>query len=428
MFKGLKRRLTLINTAILLVFLLLMAAAVYAFMDRWLSRDMDRRLAEAAVRVESLTQLPPDRPVRSEDKEGPEIRGDNPYREPLRLIWVLRGQDLEVTAISPDSGQAAIITLAQAEKAQAANGPQAATVTLDGEKFRLLSLPYERQDARGVVQVLQSEAMERRFMANLMTLFLALGLASILPAAAIGWYLAGRALIPIRKSWQQQQDFVSDASHELRTPLAVVQTNLEVALGNARGGLGENRVWLGNALTETKRMGKLINDLLLLAEADAQQVYLDPQLFDLSGTARQTADQLRPLFDAAGLQFSQHIPHDLLLEGDEARIRQLLVILLDNARKYTPPGGQVTLELAARPGKILEISVRDNGPGIAPEDQENIFKRFYRVDKARSRAEGSSGLGLSIADWIVRAHQGRIRVESQPGQGSRFIVQLPAAE
>ena len=419
MFKGLKRKLTLINTTILVVFLMGLVSIVYLYMNHGLIRDMDHRLAAAAGRVQALDQLPPERPKLQDGDPGPDGPDDNKPRESLKMIWVLRNHDLQVTAITPDSGRAAEISLEQAKKVLAENQAQAVTLNLDGETVRIFSLPYNKNGVQGVVQVIQSVAMEWDFLANLMSLLIVLGLAGILPAAAAGWYLAGKALIPIKKSWQQQQDFVSDASHELRTPLTVVQANLEVAMGNTDSSLAENQVWLNNALAETKRMGKLINELLLLAEADAQQVLLDPQLFDLSATARETAKQMRPLLESAGLSFKQAIAPDLIAVGDEQRIRQLLVILLDNARKYTPSGGQVSLEMTGRPGKV-EIQVADSGVGIAAADLEKIFQRFYRVDKARSRAQGGSGLGLAIADWIVQAHGGKNQGGIPAGSGQLF--------
>ena len=233
----------------------------------------------------------------------------------------------------------------------------------------------------------------------------------------------------IQQLFQAQQRFIADISHELRTPLTTIRGNLDLLRRLVRR-LAEHapapqkehlEACLDDIQSETERMARLINDLLLLAQADAGitiqrvPVELDTLLLDVYRQARVIAD---------GVQVSLGHEDQAIIPGDPDRLRQLLMNLVDNAIKYTPEGGRVTLSLYREDGWV-RIQVADTGIGIPPEDLPHIFERFYRVDKARSREKGGTGLGLSIARWIAEAHGGRIEVESQVGKGTTFTVWLP---
>lgn len=174
-------------------------------------------------------------------------------------------------------------------------------------------------------------------------------------------------------------------------------------------------------------MTKLVADLLTLARADSSVDHIIKEEVELSAIAEPFVRTMQPLALAKEITLELVSGDEIVLQADRERIGQLIVILLDNAIKYTPCGGRVeiSLERAYTTRESAVIRVRDTGEGISTEDRERIFKRFYRVDKARSREAGGVGLGLSIAKWIVDAHKGKIKVESRPGQGSTFIVILP---
>ena len=231
----------------------------------------------------------------------------------------------------------------------------------------------------------------------------------------------------IETAFTRVTEFTADASHELRTPVSLIRTEAELALRRSRTD-DEYREALRHILLEAERTTSLIEELLALARADSGQQQLDIQPLDLRSTLQEVATGWRAVAGVRGLQFSERIREaELRILGDAAALRRVINILLDNAFKFTPvPGGVVTLCAEERDGRAL-ISVRDNGMGIAEENHARIFERFYRVDQARSREFAGAGLGLSIAQWIVEQHQGRIRVESVLGAGSIFWVELPLA-
>jgi signal transduction histidine kinase len=174
-------------------------------------------------------------------------------------------------------------------------------------------------------------------------------------------------------------------------------------------------------------MSHVVEDLLLLSRADMGKIHLKSEFINLNEMLTDLADATAILGTEKDLAITYRHGRELLtVEGDPARLYQMLLNLLDNAVKYTPHGGAVTLTLH-KDGEFAEIRVRDTGIGISREDQKKIFNRFYRVDKARSRAQGGVGLGLSIVEWTIMAHNGTISVDSDPGVGSTFIVRLPLA-
>ena len=236
--------------------------------------------------------------------------------------------------------------------------------------------------------------------------------------------MAGRSLIPIIKSWQRQQEFVSDASHELRTPLAVVQTNLEVVKGSQNETVKSQSYWLDNAYDETLRMNKIIEDLLFLARADSGQKILEKEKLDLSFLLMDVCEKLIPIAANKQLQIIANVDENLSIWGDGNKIRQLMFILIDNAINYSSPNKVIrVLAKEIKNGALIEVI--DQGIGISHKDLNRVFDRFYRADKARSREQGGTGLGLSIAKWIVDIHKGRIDIESKEQEGTKVVAFLP---
>ena len=231
-------------------------------------------------------------------------------------------------------------------------------------------------------------------------------------------------LARIEDLFRAQQRFVADVSHELRSPLTAVRGNLDLLKRGAADDPTERAQMIEAMDSETARMSRLVSDLLLLARQDAgipiarHPVELDTLLLEIYRQAQITA---------RGIKVTLGAEDQAIIVGDRDRLKQVLLNLVDNALKYTPQGGEVTLSLT-KDDAWVKISVRDTGIGIAPDDIPNLFGRFYRVDKARSRDAGGTGLGLAIAKSVVDAHNGKITVESELGKGSTFTVWLPLGE
>lgn len=247
-------------------------------------------------------------------------------------------------------------------------------------------------------------------------------------AAFVGHLLAGKVIIPIKQAFSRQREFVADASHELRTPLTLIQTSVDAVQSDTDQKLSPFSIQvLDDMKSEIRRMAKLITDLLTLARADAGTTTIMKEKFDLVAAAEPLIRSLQSLAAAKTLQLEMSGDETVPIMADRERICQLLLILVDNAIKYTPAGGRVDVLLTrtVAPKPAVAITVHDTGEGIPENERKLIFERFYRIDKARSRGEGGTGLGLSIAKWIVDVHGGKIKVESTPGKGSSFIVNLP---
>lgn len=225
------------------------------------------------------------------------------------------------------------------------------------------------------------------------------------------------------QAFTQQRRFVADASHELRTPVTAIRSITDVALEDTLS-FAEYHEILSEINAESERLGLLINDLLVLARADEDQMPLDHEPVRLDLLTCDVVDTMEPLANERGIKLQLQTLEPATVTGDTARLIQVLMGLVDNALAYTNAGGTVSLNVETR-DDVACLTVRDTGIGIDEEDRAHIFERFYRADPARSRAAGGSGLGLSIAHWIVQAHSGALTVESQVGQGSTFTVTLP---
>ncbi len=229
------------------------------------------------------------------------------------------------------------------------------------------------------------------------------------------------------KAFAQQRRFVADASHELRTPVAAIRSMTDVILAQqAPVSRRDYRAALNEINIEAERLSHLINDLLALARADEGETLLEWEPVRLDLLATDVLATTETLATERGISLELGKQESAVVLGDEARLIQVILNLIDNAIAYTDPGGKVQLSVEVN-HKNAYLAISDTGIGIEPEHLEHIFKRFYRTDPARSHAAGGSGLGLAIVDWVVHAHGGTVSVESRVGQGSTFRVILPLA-
>jgi len=290
---------------------------------------------------------------------------------------------------------------------------------------RVVSMPmYDDSDELvGVMQYARSLQRVRSTVNELVLVFLPLGIGGLGLAAIGGAYMAGWARRPVREAFERQRAFIADASHELKTPLTLIRADTEVL----RRGLDDpdDRELTDDVLVETDRMSNILSDLLLTARLDAGKLLVDEEEFDLVPVILDATDRFGKQAASRKLRLEIDEPPDgLLARGDPSRTGQILGVLLDNALAHTPPESGVTLAARPRDG-LVETMVSDTGPGIPPEHLSRVFERFYRVDKARSRAGGGTGLGLSIARDLARAQGGELRAENAEGGGAAFRLSLP---
>ncbi|GAE87704.1 sensor histidine kinase [Acetivibrio straminisolvens] len=286
-------------------------------------------------------------------------------------------------------------------------------------KFKFLKIPK----AYGYIIVFLDYSVEEKMFKPLISISTFIVLLSVVLVFSTSLFLASRAIKPIKTSWEKQMAFIADASHELRTPLAVVNSNLEIVMENENETIESQMKWLNNIQSELERMKKLVDDLLFLARADAEDE-MPKEYFDLSSLVHKIFDEFTPLCQKKDIEFLLDTKDNIIFYGNEFRIKQLITILLDNAIKYTGEEGKVELKLESHTSTV-QLSVSDTGEGIPKEHIDKIFDRFYRVDKSRSRNHGGAGLGLAIAKCIVNEHKGNINVSSVVSEGTKFTVSLP---
>jgi heavy metal sensor kinase len=227
----------------------------------------------------------------------------------------------------------------------------------------------------------------------------------------------------LQRSFDQVRQFTADASHELRTPLTILTGELELSLRSMRTPQ-EYQKTISSALDEVLRLSQIVSKLLILSRAEAGQLDIQHEDIHMKDLLEDLIEDAEVLASSKNITVSFDVPSDVVVSGDAPRMHELFLNLIDNAIKYSSTGASLHIALEHVDGHAL-VHVQDTGIGISKEDLSKIFDRFYRVDKARSRAIGGSGLGLSISKWIVDAHNGSIEVKSELGKGTEFIVSLP---
>ena len=457
----LRVRLALWYALVLAAVLLVFGAATHSVLAYVLTRDVDRRLTETAQRVLTATRVQVRPLLNVRLIELPQL---DVFTSSGIYIQVM---DAEGTVYSRSANLGAA-TLPRDEatwRELQAGRTTRQDFRVGGTRLRVLSVPLVLEDGQmaGVLQVGASLWEVDMILQRLLTILVGGSLLAVVVSMLLGIWLARTALKPIdeitqtalrisraedlhqrlpapavqdevgrltdtfnemlgrlENLFETQKRLVADVSHELRTPLTTIRGNIDLL----RRGAAEDREAREEALkaieAETLRMSRMVSDLLLLARADAgfplerKPVELDTLLLEVYRQALLLSDGVKV-----------HLGHEdqAVVLGDADRLRQALVNLVDNALKYTPPGGEVRLSLY-RDQDWVRVEVQDTGIGIAPEDLPHIFERFYRADRARG-SSGGTGLGLSIADWIAKAHGGQITVKSKVGQGSTFTLWLP---
>ncbi|MDQ6994371.1 MAG: ATP-binding protein, partial [Mariprofundaceae bacterium] len=353
---------------------------------------------------------------------------------------------------------------------QAMNGSAATFISTDSllgkQNLRVLAMPiHEGHHIVAVLLVAHKSSEIQAFFKLLYLIGGILGVVSIVLSSWAGYIMAKRALRPIKiiqktarkvaqgdltqrlpnhakerelqdlmkdlnsmfesleSSFKSQKRFTADASHELRMPLTILKGEMEVALRHPRSE-DEYRSMFKQHLKTVSRMQYIVDDLLTLARSDAGMLELQQQTVDLSLLLQEVGQQHLILLSERHIHLEMDIQDDMEVMGDSSHLERVFFNLLGNAHKYAPEHSTVWLTAYAQKETVC-ITVRDEGPGIAPQHQALLFNRFYRVDDSRARKKGSAGLGLAICKHIVEVHQGHIDIESEEGKGASFIVTLP---
>ena len=295
----------------------------------------------------------------------------------------------------------------------------------DGTPARLLTYRVPSESGYGLLQVGKPIGDQMRVLNQFVSGLLIIGAISILILGLGSWIMAGRSLRTTQYAWDMQQAFVANASHELRTPLTLMRASAEVAQRHSNEDPQQAGL-MQDIIHEVDHMSQLVEDLLLLSRLDAHQLKLDQHNIFIPNMVAEIQRQFAPLTDVQKVNLLNQVTIGTVF-ADPTRLRQVLIILLDNALRHTSPGGTVMIRSVVE-GRNLSISVTDNGEGIPAEHLTHVFERFYQAESARSSENKGAGLGLSIAKSLIEAQNGQIRITSQPGKGTSITVTLPSGK
>lgn len=468
-FRSIRFRLSAWYALILFIIILLLGAGVAKVLERELRNDVDVRIRDTAEQM--LTQFQVQFGGQTAYLQPPP---PDSFSFPSQLIQVVN-PDGDVYFSTQSLGDRTIPTVPT--PSGQVDQMRYGTTSLDGETIRVLTYPIKLQSGRviGAINVAEPLIQINDMLRDLRRQFLAAAFAGALLAALAGWFLAGRALKPVDQMVQRAQDianspnerlaldqrldvpstedelarlattfnnvlgqmevsfdtqrqFVADASHELRTPLTAIRGNVDLLeMQLKRSGSLDDEVERSilDLKRESRRMSRLTEDLLTIARSEAPGgLAIQCHPVDLSEVAKDAVRTV--LASGSGPGISIEGDEEVTVTGDRDRLEQVMLILCDNARRYTPSDGSIVVRIARDRGGA-RFSVTDTGAGITTEDQQRIFTRFFRADASRERSSGGAGLGLAIAKAIVSAHGGDIDVKSAVGVGSTFTVMLPAA-
>ncbi len=436
MFNGIRLRLTLWYIAVLLGIVAAITGVTYTILYQSLSSEVDNSLESSAGQI--AAQVSEDSLARAQTSvglgaESEESGGtaENEEEHGLRFFGATSGDTFYLVLdqngnrlLDPLNVNVGGVPDTLSVTQAAGQGAAWKTISSEGVDYRLYSRAVTDEGRTiAVVQVGRSLDAHQKQLRTLLIVLLATGLGGLGLATVGGLFVAGRALRPVREAFQRQRAFVADASHELRTPLTLLRGNAEILEMNAGPSLqATDSQSLKEIVRQTEHIERLISDMSTLARMDEGQLLLELAPVDVGALLRASADDAGSLSAGRDLKITVETRGDLKVIGDETRLRELLLALVDNAVRYTPDGGTISLSGDAADSSV-ELSITDTGPGIPQDHIERVFERFYRVDPSRSREQGGSGLGLSIGRAIAEAHGGTLTAASTD-TGATFTLRL----
>ncbi|HVO35852.1 MAG TPA: ATP-binding protein [Gemmatimonadales bacterium] len=398
--------------------LLLLGGGLFFAIRRQIARQLDTSLHQAVLALEQAARI---REVESRTTTGAVVDAVDELHIPDRMLYLLERDGTPVKPpAAPDWIRDAARRAAREGRADLdRDEPREPTLRIHAEPF---TVPGPR--AYVAVAVADVVELEDQYSA-LIYAFGAAALVGLVLVAAGGWLLVRKSTAPVEQTMETMRRFMADAAHELRTPIAVLRGQAEVALQRDREP-PEYAEALRRIEREAERLGATVEDLLTLARADAGERPIARERVFLDDLALDAVTAARALAERRGVELEVGTFEEAAALGDPTLLHQMLMIVLDNAMKFTPQGGRVKLSAAA-PGAQAEIVVEDTGVGIRPDQLPHIFERFWRGDPARGRGDGAqgAGLGLAIARWIADAHGAQLLVTSEPGKGTRVAIRFP---
>ena len=417
---ALRLRLTAWYASTFIVILLLLGVGLFVVVRRQITQQLRHSLHAATVQLARAARV---RELESNPGRQPVFDAVEELRIPDRALYLL---DSLGRPLDPDSAPDWV--RAAARRAVGA-GEADAELRIEDEIFHLHAERVRMTSGRRVVAVAVASRVELADQyANLIAAFAGAATIALVLVAGGGWLLARRSTEPAERTIAYMRRFMADAAHELRTPLTVLRSRAEIALQQEREPAAYVTA-LRAIETDSERLGAIVDDLLTLARADAGERPIERRHLFLDDIALDATSGARAMALAKGVSLAVEEFEEAPIEGDEALVRQLVMILLDNAVKFTPPGGRVSLTVTAHEGRATLV-VQDSGIGIPADQIDRVFDRFYRGDPARTRvsgveSRGGAGLGLSIGRWIADAHDATIAIESPPNGGTRATVVFP---
>ncbi len=432
-FSGLRSRLTLWYSGVLAVALVLLGVGLYFGVQQVLFEGVNNDLKQyASQRVGQLQHGNADFSCSSPALQPPDHAGPDDQYGPVPVMAACYSQNARLildpgTYLLPS----AFLNNNLAQRALQSDHEVTDIVDAGGTtghiyRYAIVTyVPYLQQNI--VVQVAESVEPEEAALQVLLTLLLFGAIVVLLLAGVGGYFLANRALTPARLAFARQQQFIADASHELRTPLTLLRADAEVLLYDKERLGAEDAMLLENITTEANHMSTLLSSMLTLARLDAGKQHQEYEVVQLDELARAAMQRVSAFAGQSGVTLHLEQSSAATVIGDPMLLEQALLVVLDNAIKYNRHGGSVTLRTSSSSDQA-RLEVIDTGIGIPAEHLPHLGERFYRVDKARSRAAGGNGLGLSIAQHVLSLHGGSLTLASTPGQGTRVTFTLPAAK
>ncbi len=414
----LRRRLTAWYAVTLGTIVLLLGSGLFVAIRQQIASQLDSSMVMATDAIRRATNI---REAEERSGSGAVMDAVGELRIPDRVLYLFDGSALPLVPASAP--------LRITEAAVRALRDSATLETLRYKDDRVLRLyarsftSFHSHRLYVAVAVADQVELEDRY-AALIVAFGAAAMVALVLFAAGGSFLTRKSVEPVERTMSYMRRFMADAAHELRTPLAVVRSRAEVALADVPDPVRQREA-LAAIEREAVRLGRIVEDLLLLARSDSggwtvnlTRIFLDDVVSDAVGAASALASR-------SGVSLSMESFEEAAIEGDEALVRQLLMIILDNAIKFTPNCGSVTVSVTDGPQGAV-VTVGDTGCGILPDQIGHVFERFYRGDTARGRGDGA-GLGLSIAKWIADVHKAKLTLSSVPEKGTVVEVRFPPA-